>query len=195
MQGSKIRLSPSEAALFSDAGVILTKNSILQKTVSLLAGLQESIHANPKDFAQPSSPKISRGENYRGLPYVVLDYPRIAGGNDLLFIRSLFWWGHFFSSTLHLSGSYAKRYGSRIAASHADLAAREYFLGIQEDPWQHHFEEDNYKKIATFSHTAFSIRLQQQPHIKIAARWPLSEWDSAANLLTESWEFLANLVA
>src|SRR5688572_33065082 len=108
MQGSKIRLSPAELELFSDAQVILTKNSIIQKTVALLSHVQEVLLPQAPSFIQATSPspKISKGENYKGLPYVILDYPRIAKAQDLFFIRSMFWWGQLFSSTLQVSGSY-----------------------------------------------------------------------------------------
>lgn len=181
--------------MFCNADVILTKNSILQKTVSLLAGVQEHLLQEGQQQHLPSSPKISRGENYRGLPYVVLDYPRIASGNDLFFIRSLFWWGHFFSSTLQLAGHYKEIHLERLAASHAALAEKGYSVGIGSDPWQHHFTPLNYQKIAVLSPAAFYEVLQQAPHIKIAASWPLSEWERAAMYLTASWKFLYRLIA
>ena len=193
MQGSKIRLSPSEAALISNAEVILTKNSIIQKTVALLALLQESLtHETPIHFSP--GPKISKGENYQGLPYVVLDYPRISSGEDLFFIRSMFWWGNFFSSTLQVAGSYREQVLPALLSSFESLALQDYYIGISEDPWQHHFESSNYKKLSVVSKDEFAFRLEQQSHIKIAARWPLSEWDKAANHLYESWKTLAGLV-
>lgn len=195
MQGSKIRLSPSEAALFNNAGVILTKNTILQKTVALLAGVQEQLSQADNRFIPATSPKISKGENYRGLPYVVLDYPRIANEENLLFIRSMFWWGHFFSSTLQLAGTHKKMHLEKIAAAYEGLAARDLYIGTHQDPWQHHFEESNYKKIAAVSKAEFLLLLQQQPHIKIAARWPLSQWDAAANLLVDTWLYFADLIS
>lgn len=195
MQVSKITLSAPEAALVNNAEVILTKNSILQKTVALLAGLQPTLTAQPEAGGFASSPKISKGENYCGLPYVVLDYPRISQGNDLLFIRSMFWWGHFFSSTLQIAGSFKERYLPNLHASYASLAREHYYIGINPDPWQHHFEPANYQPIAAMSQPQFAALLCKQPHIKIAARWPLSEWDAAANHLFKSWKTLATLVA
>ncbi|WP_162944442.1 hypothetical protein [Flavisolibacter nicotianae] len=175
--------------------MILTKNSILQKTVALLAGVQEQLSQTDNRLTLATSPKISKGENYRGLPYVVLDYPRIANGENLLFIRSMFWWGHFFSCTLQLAGTYKEANRERLAAAYESLAARDLYIGIHEDPWQHHFEESNYKKIAAVSKAGFLLQLQQQPHIKIAARWPLSQWDAAANLLVDTWLYFADLVS
>ena len=42
------------------------------------------------------SGKISRGENYRGLPYLILDYPAYFSQKDIFAFRTMFWWGHFF---------------------------------------------------------------------------------------------------
>lgn len=195
MQGSKIRLSAAEASLFCNAEVILTKNSILQKTVALLAQVQEELATKELQQNFSSTPKISKGENYLGLPYVVLDYPRIAKGDDLFFIRSLFWWGNFFSSTLHVSGQYKENNLLNIAAAYNDLVSQHFFIGINNDPWQHHFEPSNYANIADLPKEKFFNLLQQQPYIKIAARWSLSQWDAAANLLVENWLFLVSLIA
>ena len=193
MQGSKIRLSVSEAALFGNAEIILTKNSILQKTVALLAEVQEQISNGNLAQTFTPSPKISRGENYRGLPYVVLDYPRIANGKDLFFVRSLFWWGHFYSSTLQLSGGYKEAGRPKIETAFDGLQT--YYAGSNDDPWQHHFEDNNYRRIGSLQQPEFAALLAKQSHIKIAARWPLSDWDLAANHLVESWRFYINLVS
>lgn len=195
MQGSKIRLSPAEAELFGNAEFILTKNSILQKTVALLSHVQETLSEKNTTHRFASTPKISRGENYLGLPYVILDYPRISNGDDLFFIRSMFWWGNFFSSTLHVAGRYKENNASSFALAFDELLLKKFSIGINSDPWQHHFEASNYKSISAMSKEEFAETIARQPHIKIAARWPLSEWDAAANILVESWLFLAGLIA
>ena len=195
MQGSKIRLSDAEMKLFTDAEIILTKNSILQKTVLLLSEVQEALQEEAviKEPGFYPQPKISKGENYLGLPYVILDYPRISNEAGLFFVRSLFWWGHFFSSTLQLSGVYKEKNRVRLSEAYETLSAQHYFIGINEDPWKHHFETDNYRRISDLSKKAFATVLEERPHIKIAARWPLSEWDSAAIKLVESWKLLTGL--
>jgi len=197
MQGSKIRLSPAEAALFSDAQVILTKNSIIQKTVHLLEEVQEELVAEiPASFQHASpSPKISKGENYLGLPYLILDYPRIAKEGNLFFIRSMFWWGNFYSSTLQLSGSYQTASINQLSSAYEQLREQNYLVGVSSDPWVHHFGPDNYQPITKLSKEAFQLILEESPHIKIAACWPLNQWDEAANNLVNSAKFLAGLIA
>ena len=55
-----------------------------------------------------SSPKITRGENYQLLPYVILDYPRCFQKEQVFAIRTMFWWGKGISITLHVSGNVAR---------------------------------------------------------------------------------------
>ena len=83
MSEAKIRLSPAEMKLVTNEDWILTKNNILKKVRSLLEGYQEKqqnfllrhqTHLPAELFT--ASGKISKGENYRGLPYLILDYPR-----------------------------------------------------------------------------------------------------------------------
>ncbi|SHF33773.1 hypothetical protein [Flavisolibacter ginsengisoli] len=195
MQGSKIQLSESELELACNAGIILTKNSIISKTIALLGSVEESI-AEQTDRGRlfSISPKISRGEYYEGLPYVVLDYPRYSRSPDLCFIRAMFWWGHFFSSTLQLSGNIKTKYIQAIEASYGILAEKEYYIGINTDPWQHHFEDNNYVPIRTLSAGAFQAILMEQEHIKIAAKLPLLEWQHAAGFMINSWNLLAGLI-
>lgn len=197
MQEPKIRLSAAERKLFEDAEIILTKNSVLQKTTLLLSEVQDVLQEEAPTLIRTVSPppKISKGENYLGLPYVILDYPRIANGDDLFFIRSLFWWGHFYSSTLQLSGKYKEEHQNNLQAAYDALAAQAYFTGVQQDPWVHHFEAGNYQAVNSLSKEAFALLLEEMPHTKIAARWPLREWDSAAMNLIKSWKFLTALLS
>ena len=199
MERSKIQLSEAEMRLVVDAEIILTKNRIVKKSILLLEEVQAQMLLTETNFFLPSgavaaSSKISRGDKYLGLPYAILDYPRIASGSDLCFVRTMFWWGHFFSSTLHLSGVYTGTAAPAIEKAYEQLSGDGYFVGTNSHPWHHHFETDNYIKISSLSFKAFAATLYKQPHIKIAAKWPLSEWDNAANILFDSWKLLTRLI-
>lgn len=86
---------------------------------------------------EPGNVKISRGENYRGLPWVMLDYPRVFGREDVLAIRTFFWWGHSFSVTLHLKGTYQRLYLPVIRSRRLELAAAGFHVGVSDDEWRH----------------------------------------------------------
>src|SRR5262245_61567301 len=112
-ESAKVSLSAFEQQLVTDANWILTKNGIIEKVYLLFGNLSEHYKQEPLLQQLPAeavtaSPKIARGENYEGLPYVMLDYPRCFGKEDTLAIRTFFWWGHFFSITLQLKGKYVE---------------------------------------------------------------------------------------
>jgi hypothetical protein len=196
MKETKIQLSDAEIDLMCDASIILTKNKILQQVKALLLEVQEDMVQSSLKIGENTifniAPKISKGENYLGLPYLVLDYPRVFNHSGTFAIRSMFWWGHYFSSTLHLSGHYTHAFGSRIQNAYQQLAALDYYIGIHTDPWQHHFGESNYCKISGLSEADFHLYCRQE-HIKIAAKWPLMDWSFAANHLFISWKMFLQL--
>ncbi|HVG40775.1 MAG TPA: hypothetical protein VM888_04110 [Chitinophagaceae bacterium] len=199
MLETKVQFSDPELQLMCDAELILTKNKIIEKVKYLLEGVQRQmmLYVESKEVLKNHAlfsipPKISKGENYGGLPYLILDYPRNFGHQQTIAIRTMFWWGRFFSSTLHISGD-VLIVREKLEGAFSMLQ-RNYYLGINEDPWQHHFETDNYLPIASFTKEAFKQHLHTQSHIKIAAKWPLSKEQPAANTLFESWKFLVDFL-
>jgi hypothetical protein len=194
MDKAKIRLSPKEAELVANADWILTKNEILQKAKYILENLQAEaqLFLNTNDTLLPAEvmavpPKISKGENYKGLPYLVLDYPRFFGKNDHLAIRAMFWWGNFFSITLHLSGSYKKMYETRLEDSFTLLKDEFYFIGISNDQWEHHFEKSNYLSLKEMNDTEFKNYISSKEFIKLAKKIPLEQWNNAGDILFTSF--------
>ncbi len=189
MDKAKIRLSQVETELVNNAEWILTKNAILEKVKLLLGGVQvryqQQLEAFPRlpPEIRMSTPKISKGENYRGLPYLVLDYPRCFNREDIFAIRTLFWWGHFFSITLQLSGLYKKMSEEKIIRSLSLLAQQDYFICIADDPWDHHFEEDNYLPLSGFEPYEFEKWIRQRSFIKLAVKTALQRWDECEEIL------------
>jgi hypothetical protein len=128
-----------------------------------------------------------------GLPYVILDFPRLSDPDEFVFIRIMFWWGHFFSSTLQVGGN-RKEGVCKHAASKLDLLqSSDYYLCVNSDPWAHHFEATNYSKLSEMDKEIFLENASRSDYIKIAAKWPLSEWHFAADELFESWKFLLQI--
>jgi hypothetical protein len=172
MDAAKISLSAKELQLVTNAYWILTKNHIIEKVKSLLASLQQQQQALlkknaftlPKEAAK-SSPKISKGENYKGLPYLVLDYPRYFDKENIFAIRTMFWWGNFFSCTLHLSGRYKKDAVAKLISSRSALIKNDFFICVSDNQWEHHFENDNYAGINSISKKGFEKMIMEKSFI------------------------------
>ena len=202
MDGAKIQLSPEEKQLISNSEWILTKNAVLAKVNALLALVLDEqmnwINVNkelfhPSLFAPPA--KISRGENYGGLPYLVLDHPRVFGKPDTCVIRTFFWWGNYFSTTLQLEGSYRQRAEPRIVAAYEMMGKRNFLLGISTDRWQHRIDSAHYKPVKEFSSTAFGQMVSELPFIKISSLMRLDQWDDALQKLGDDFRVLASILS
>lgn len=202
MDKAKIRLSPKEAELVINADWILTKNHIIQKAGYLLGQLQSEqqrflqsgISWLPEEVIN-NSPKISKGENYKGLPWLVLDYPRYFEKENHFAIRSMFWWGNFFSITLHLSGRYKKMYEPGIVKSFSYLKEEAFSICINDDPWEHHFESGNYSPLAGMTMGKFRENLNAKDFLKLAKTYPLTQWDHAGELLFSSFASMIKWLA
>ena len=196
MEGANLQLSPEEMRLVMEPGWILTKNSILKKVVGLFAALSEDYKAV---LPFESSPKISKGENYRGLPYVILDYPRLFGREDVLAIRSFFWWGHSFSVILHLKGTYREQYLPALQQRWAELAAAGFHVGISEDEWRHEHVPENYRPIVSAGdladRAAGAGELVPGPgFLKLSAACGLDRWEEAHEVLLGLFRVLVDVL-
>lgn len=185
MQNSaNVSLSAFEKQLVMDADFILTKNTIIQKVYQLFGELSHVCQNSSLVKSLPAeiliqSPKISRGENYEGLPYVMLDYPRCFGKEDVFAIRTFFWWGHFFSSTLQLKGKYKDLYQSALMQNMKDGKMDGLGLNITDEEWIHHLNDEHIQIIKSDS----EININAKSLIKISSKLNLNEWDFAEDFL------------
>jgi hypothetical protein len=194
---AKLQLSAEESAMVQDSQWLLTKNTIMLKAGELFgeaaSWLQRTLAVQSVSGDTPwliQSPKIAKGENYNGLPYVMLDYPRYFGRENVFAFRTMFWWGHFFSVTWHLKGTYAARYRQRLPDAYESLRKTGFYIGIHEDEWHHHFEPDNYQALSTLSADQFNQIIDKKEFIKLAVRIPLEQWNCAMDKLTEVYQVL-----
>lgn len=188
---ANVKLSKEESELVCNADFILTKNRIIQKVYGLFGELSEEYKRYDSSFTTEVlsvPPKISRGENYLGLPWVMLDYPRKFSNTDTFAIRSFFWWGKYFSITLQLQGTYKHLFEQKIFHS-LHQHSPGWMVCIADDPWEHHFESDNY---VPFSGQAGPEGL---PFIKLAKKIPLQEWDNSFDFFRKTYCELAGILS
>jgi hypothetical protein len=192
-------LTAEEKQLAFDAVWIYRKNSVIEKVMELLGQLQRQLegHIVAGTFVFPEGclqrgAKISKGERYKELPWVILDYPRLFGQTDIFAFRTMFWWGHYFSCTLHLAGSLKERYADALIKGYKQLSAAELYVYMKEDPWEHDFENGNYRAVSAFTPQEWRDLVNQQPFIKLAKPFPLELWE---NLIPEALNCYTSLLA
>lgn len=195
-----ISLDSKEFDYLCDTDFLITKHSISAKMIRLFQStenkikesLQEKIHLWPKQWLQKHG-KISRGENYRKLPYIVLDYPRHFKDDEVFALRSMFWWGNFFSCTLHLKGSWInplkENIISHLLANPADL-----FLCVNETPWEYHYGNDNYRLVRDIPQEEIKQIINDMPFIKLSRKLELSDWQRMPDFCVQSLEIFLSAI-
>ncbi len=186
---ANVSLSAFEKELVTDANWILTKNRIIQKVFILFGELSEAYktHSLLKQFPDEvlkASPKISRGENYEGLPYVMLDYPRCFSKEDVFAIRTFFWWGNYFSITLHVKGKYKLQYEACMIDAIKKNKLNNVWMNITEDEWLHHFNSGNMK----IAEPDDAKKIGSKNLIKLACKLDLKDWDDANEFLLKTFD-------
>ena len=198
---TKIVLSDKELSIVKDPGYILTKHAITEKVYNLFAGMVPviSLAINHHGIILPaavaaSQPKIFKGENYRQLPYIMLDYPRCFSGEDIFAIRTMFWWGNFFSITLHLAGKYKTALEASVMENLC-LQPEGFFVCIHKEQWQHHFEVDNYQPAGHFTAEQLKSLWKGSCFIKLALLYSLDGWNNSSALLETGYKRIAGILA
>jgi hypothetical protein len=105
----------------------------------------------------------------------------------------MFWWGHFFSCTLHLAGIYKENYTQKILSS-ISSHKEEIFICVNEDPWQHSFDSDNYLPVKGLADTYIETILQEKSFLKLSAKISLERWDNAVELLHAQFKSYLDLL-
>ena len=197
LNAAKIQFSKEELSLLQNAQIILTKNDIMQKVVAMFSDLALAMQQQVKLW-QPhlpavlveSEPRISRGEQYRRLPWVMLDYPRIFGKEDICAFRCFFWWGNDISITLHLRGIFAETWMGPLEKAVEEGRLEGFSLGISEDEWLHHEEAGTHLTLPLSAGESPANHFRRRSFIKLRKGFPVHQMQHSPELLLEAFRNL-----
>ena len=139
------------------------------------------------------APKISRGEQYQGFPYVILDYPRIFSSADVFAIRCFFWWGHFFSITLHLKGKYATQYLHKMQQALAAQQLNDFWVSVSGSEFNFDLSHPDYVPAASHPKLLAAVP-NRHPFIKLSYRLPFSQWNTVSGQLLEQFQKIKKML-
>ncbi len=191
---AKVTLSNTEKNLVLNQEIFLTKNAVIEKvyqlfcTVDLFYKEQLQELNNLPNSIKSSNGKISKGENYLQMPWVMLDSPNYFKGINVFAVRTFFWWGNYISINFLITGCLVDDIKYTLLKTKSNF--KDWSLCIHESPWHHHFKEDNFIKLEQ----APSSQIEGMKFIKLAKKIPLQEWDSVEYFLKENFQQLAKLV-
>jgi hypothetical protein len=179
MKRKTFELSKKELLLIQDRDFLIHKRRVIQslrdqlllfqKALSTSSSIQKFLDSNA---IKPAEAKLSQGENYKGLPYLVLDYPAVFTKPDIIAFRTLFWWGNFFSFTLHLQGSHLAKHIKSIKKNWEELKRLDFYLSVGKTAWEYHYGADNYQKI----HSTMKNELDQRSFLKMSRKIELKRY-------------------
>ncbi len=171
--------SLQELDIAEDPYILLIKNRIMEKVTGLMGEFEQSIQQllKEEDILLPKevnilNGKISKGENYKYLPYIMLDYPAFFTKKDILAFRSMFYWGHFVSFTIHLQGKYCEQYGEELIDEFSDR--EDVCFCVNESPWEYLYKPNNYKAITELTKAEMLLHQNNNHFIKFSVHVPVS---------------------
>lgn len=196
---TKITFSKHELVCLLDTDFLLTKRTINEKVQTLLLKLASELANEPQALPLPPiRTKVSKGDNYRGLPYWVLDYPALFEKDDVLAYRTICRWGHEFSFTLHLAGAYLEKHKAQLIAGYDKLfAIQDLYICVNTQQWEHHFEVDNYRLFneVVDDADAWEVFLEGKDFVKLSVKLPLEEWDGVVQRGVAVWRIFNGVIA
>lgn len=180
-------LNKEELQLISDGDFLLRKREVSKKINKLLseceAQLQPVVHQHlsfyPNEVLAKSG-KISRGENYKGLPYLVLDFPRYSNDKKIFIYRTMFWWGHYFLCLL-----VTQNCGYNLNLS--KHAGKEFHINHGETPWNYDVSDPCWK---AFEETGGA----QLPFISIGKKVDFNQIDELPELTTTTFKTIMSFL-
>lgn len=198
MESTNLEFSKGELAIVINSDFILTKNRIIEKIFLLFGALSEKYKTLLNDYVDflPEklfihAPKIYKGEQYKNLPYVMLDYPRQFSKTDVFAIRSFFWWGNYFSITLHISGKYLQQFGDVILQT---IKNKDWVVNMHEDEWEHNIANDNYVLINDTTDASIS-NISNKTFLKVAKKISLDNWQQAEAFYEYCYKELLQIIS
>ena len=133
--------------------------------------------------------KITRGENLKGLPYLILDFPQHFSKTEIFSFRLLFWWGNGFTLFLHLKNDQIELIKKLILNEKETLTKKGFYLSTSGDEWEHNYLADNYRKMSNYK--------ADEPHNFIKFAFPISFNQSTdlKQIIKQKTNFLLSLLA
>lgn len=166
--------SNDQLELISDQSYIRRKNELIRMVSNRMARIESEIQEKPIQSLLPQTlrgkrGKISKGENYLGMPWVALDAPAVFERKSILAFRHLFLWGYSLSVNLHISGHFLEHIE---LAKLKNLKNENWFHLTGADAFLHHYEANIHSPIKELNEDIIG----QQGYLKLVSFTSLKDF-------------------
>ena len=199
---TKVILSEEEKIIIGNTDFFIVKKEIISKVQLLFGELAHDKVLNDgwrkiliNEVERIFEPKISKGENYLGLPYLILDYPRKFNEENQFAVRSFFWWGKYFATYLLISGSDLEKFLPKVLANFSLLNEKEFFISTNDDRWIHSVDSDYFTSTKNISKEELETTIRKVGYLKIASLFPLNDFENAFEYFLAKHLFFQKLLS
>lgn len=171
MRKSTIKLTKHELDFASDTIYPETKQTVMLKMQQLFTACGQKLNQNTlyQELTANTKFKITKGEQYKSLPYMVLDSPQIKGPEIDLVFRTLFWWGHYVSCNLIVSTTKLEQEQDYTAIK--QLPKTRLLTG--NDLWEQDLDSAEFSKCSALSVAEIEHLIHTQTYVKLSRKIPL----------------------
>lgn len=174
-----MELSNTELNIINDKEFLLKKIVVIKKIQKLFEILQRDLKGivDSSEFifhenVDVKYGKIFKGEDYKNLPYVVLDYPKLYSKENIFTFRTMFWWGNFYSSTFHLQGEIFNELKSKTIKNLQTSSFSDLYICVNKTPWEYHYNDSNYILLTSENIS----KIDQLPFLKLSKKFDLDNY-------------------
>lgn len=198
------KLTKEERQTLANTKFFLYKKRATEKIQKQFHILKDEIHKEIEgckniipDDADTITGRIFRGENYKGLPYIMMDYPKLFNKNDVFSFRNMCWWGTHYSFTLHISGEPLNYYRKIIAKNIHHMEDKGIYYCVNKTPWEYHYEKDNYWSLDDLlQDSSFDIQdnIMEKDFIKLSRKISIHSWNEILEFGPETFRMFMEIL-
>lgn len=194
---ANIRITDDEINVIENSDFFISKNIVSTKIKLLFGGVRDALKEETQECpglfpegTDIATGRIFQGENYKLLPYILLDYPKMFSTTSVFAFRTMFWWGRHFSCTLHLEGIALEAFRETISKNIRDLSGKGFYFCVHHSPWEYYFDEDNYLPLELIAD--LEDQVAKRKFIKLSRKLELKKWSDMQPFTIESFKILLN---
>jgi hypothetical protein len=188
-----VELSTKEFELLNDSSFFFAKKNIDAKLEELLIAYQTETETFFKGFEKQlpegikyKAKKVNKGQNYKGLPYWVVDLPSFFNQNDVFTYRVVVWWGNHISLSLIIGGKFYKH----LAIETNELLNKGVYYSIHQSPWPLEFIPENLILIEENTLTVINDHFMRNDFIKLSTQFELTELSNLKEKAIEGFKMI-----
>jgi len=186
-------LSDKQKQYISDPESFLLKNEVddqinklLYRFQQTLSGLIDQNAYNFPDKIGKTTFKVSKGNNHKGFPFQVIDFPASLGQEHAFSFRSVIWYANFFSFSLILKGTPKETYTQQLV----QLVDKDFILLWFDNIWESDIATEHSMEITKNQLSELTKIYQEKEAIKIIKSYNLNQIEEFERLGTECFKEL-----